>query len=174
MIISVNSRMDSGRDPQRFNIGAKTAQKIVSQTRRLRFVKEKTLVQVVKRLFGDSDHPRPNADLTVSQFGREDSPRAARARRSSRSFLTSSGTGMDSNCSCMSCHRVSMMRNFCPTGIAFTSEIVIKWCYHTPSRRASDREKIIHEAHDHRRRRRVTSAYTMVMETLEPVMHFLG
>ena len=126
MIIAEHSRMDPSRDAQCFDIGAEAAQKVVSQTGGLRFVKQETLVQVVKGFFGDPDHPRPNAALTSSQFIREAPPREARSRLPSRSFLTSSGTGMASKCSCISCQMVSMMRTFCPMVMVLTSEIVIK------------------------------------------------
>jgi len=134
VVIAINNGMYSCCDPQRLDIGAQATDKVVSESGKLRFVEKKALIQIVKGILGDPDHPRPSADLTSSQSKMAASPRATRARRSSSRFLTSSGTGIASKWSCKSCQSVSMMMNFCPTGMALTSAAVTEVNYHMKKR----------------------------------------
>src|SRR2546421_2149718 len=93
MVVAIYNSVHARGDSQPFYVGSEASDKVITEPGLLRLVKKKTLSQIFECIFRyqDLDHRLPMVALTASQSSSRAFPSRTRARRSSRSFLCSSG-----------------------------------------------------------------------------------
>src|SRR5437899_1867901 len=123
MIVAINNPVDARGDFPSFDVGSEASRKIITESRLLRFVKQKSLVQILKGVLGNPyfGHCLPIDPLTDSQSRSCAAPSRTLARRRSKRSFCSSESPNRSNRSRKSSQMASMIWIFRSIGSALIS-----------------------------------------------------